>query len=186
MGYYYKIGIRKDARCYLAIVPALPGCISHGATKEEAVSNAEAAIRAYVKAIKKKKEKVPAEDDPPHTFLLPPSAKQEKETAPHIEHKLPQVTGREMVSILRKDFGFTVVSHEGSHAILEKMAKEGRIRLSVPEHDYDLGKGLIRAILDEAHVDRLDFYLAVNPHDRQLKRLAATLRREQEGASATA
>ena len=69
------------------------------------------------------------------------------------------------------------MSHEGSHAILERETKEGRIRLNVSEHDYDLGKGLIRAILDEVHVDRLDFYLAVSPHDRQLKRIAATLRK---------
>ena len=177
MSYNYKIGLGRDGSGYIAVVPALPGCISHGRTKEEAVENAESAIRAYIKVLKKKKEKVPAEDDPPHVFRLEPQAR--PTVVPHLEQKLPQVTGREMVSILKKDFGFTVIAHEGSHAILEKITDAGRIKLTVPEHDYELGKGITRVILEEAHINRIDFYLAARPHDRQLKRIAEELRRAE-------
>lgn len=48
---------------WVAECPSLPGCISQGATREEAVANAREAVRAYIDAL---------EDDhlpvPPETF----------------------------------------------------------------------------------------------------------------------
>ncbi|OGP63122.1 MAG: hypothetical protein A2169_09840 [Deltaproteobacteria bacterium RBG_13_47_9] len=42
---------------YTAIVPSLPGCISEGDTKEEALKNIREAIELYLE---------PVEDDQPH------------------------------------------------------------------------------------------------------------------------
>lgn len=39
--------------CYwVAEVPSLPGCISQGKTKEEAITNIKEAIKAYIDALK--------------------------------------------------------------------------------------------------------------------------------------
>ena len=37
--------------CWIAECPSLPGCISQGATKEEAIENITDAIRAYIEAL---------------------------------------------------------------------------------------------------------------------------------------
>ncbi|NPV61347.1 MAG: type II toxin-antitoxin system HicB family antitoxin [Methanotrichaceae archaeon] len=37
---------------WVAEVPSLPGCISQGETKEEAIANIRAAIEAYINALK--------------------------------------------------------------------------------------------------------------------------------------
>jgi len=38
--------------CWVAEVPSLPGCISQGRTKEEALTNIKEAIQAYIDALK--------------------------------------------------------------------------------------------------------------------------------------
>jgi predicted RNase H-like HicB family nuclease len=38
---------------YIAIVPALPGCVTQGETREEALAMAEDAIRGYIESLKK-------------------------------------------------------------------------------------------------------------------------------------
>jgi predicted RNase H-like HicB family nuclease len=38
---------------YIASVPALPGCVTQGETKEEALAMAEDAIRGYIESLKK-------------------------------------------------------------------------------------------------------------------------------------
>jgi predicted RNase H-like HicB family nuclease len=47
--------------CWVAEVPSLPGCISQGKTKEEAVTNIKEAINAYVNALKEDGLSVPEE-----------------------------------------------------------------------------------------------------------------------------
>ncbi len=44
---------------YTALVPALPGCVSYGASKEEALHNIREAIEAYVKDLKAEGEEIP-------------------------------------------------------------------------------------------------------------------------------
>ena len=44
---------------YNALVPALPGCVSYGATKEEALRNIREAIEAYVEDLEAEGEEVP-------------------------------------------------------------------------------------------------------------------------------
>jgi predicted RNase H-like HicB family nuclease len=40
--------------------PALPGCISQGATREEAQANIKEAITGYIESLKKHGETIPA------------------------------------------------------------------------------------------------------------------------------
>ncbi len=49
---------------YNASVPALPGCFSYGATKEEALENIKEAILCYLEDLKIHNEPIP-EDMPP-------------------------------------------------------------------------------------------------------------------------
>ena len=44
---------------YNAVVPALPGCVSYGANKEEALRNIREAIEAYVEDLEQEGEEVP-------------------------------------------------------------------------------------------------------------------------------
>jgi len=47
---------------YNALVPALPGCVSYGADKEEAVHNIREAIEAYVEDLEAEGEDVPHDE----------------------------------------------------------------------------------------------------------------------------
>jgi len=47
--------------CWVAEVPSLPGCISQGRTKEEALTNIKEAIQAYIDALKADGIAVPEE-----------------------------------------------------------------------------------------------------------------------------
>jgi len=49
---------------YNASVPALPGCFSYGATKQEALKNVKEAIALYLEDLKLHNEPIP-EDTPP-------------------------------------------------------------------------------------------------------------------------
>jgi predicted RNase H-like HicB family nuclease len=50
----------EDGYC-VAEVPSLPGCISQGATKEEAAANIKEAIEGYIKALNEDNLPVPEE-----------------------------------------------------------------------------------------------------------------------------
>jgi predicted RNase H-like HicB family nuclease len=50
-----------DDNYWVAEVPSLPGCISQGKTREEAVTNIREAINAYVNALKEDGISVPEE-----------------------------------------------------------------------------------------------------------------------------
>ncbi|MFH0927787.1 MAG: type II toxin-antitoxin system HicB family antitoxin [Candidatus Micrarchaeota archaeon] len=49
----YSVILKEDKEDggYVAIVPQLPGCISDGDTKEEAMKNIRDAIRLYVESV---------------------------------------------------------------------------------------------------------------------------------------
>ena len=49
---------------YNVFVPALPGCVTQGATYEEAVAMAEEAIEGFIEALVMAGEPVPAEPQP--------------------------------------------------------------------------------------------------------------------------
>jgi len=43
----------------VAAVPSLPGCISHGTTRKEAVMNAREAIAGYLESLRERGEPIP-------------------------------------------------------------------------------------------------------------------------------
>ncbi len=44
---------------FVAQVPSLPGCVTQGATRHEAVSNAQEAIAAYLESLNERGEPIP-------------------------------------------------------------------------------------------------------------------------------
>ena len=48
---------------YTVMVPLLPGCISEGDTKAEALSNIKEAIELYIKSLQADGEPIPTEED---------------------------------------------------------------------------------------------------------------------------
>lgn len=57
LDYLIKLVYDKDYHGFVADVVNLYGCMSQGKTREEALANAEKAIKAYIKALNLKKEK---------------------------------------------------------------------------------------------------------------------------------
>jgi antitoxin HicB len=56
----YRIIVERDEDgVFVAEAPALPGCVSQGATREEAVANVKDAIAGYLASLEKHGEPVP-------------------------------------------------------------------------------------------------------------------------------
>lgn len=56
----FRILIEADEDGVLvATVPSLPGCVSQGATREEAVRNAREAIEGYLDSLRERGEPIP-------------------------------------------------------------------------------------------------------------------------------
>jgi predicted RNase H-like HicB family nuclease len=56
----YRVVIESDEDgVYIAEVPALPGCVSQGKTRPEAVANINEAIAAYLASLKAHDEPIP-------------------------------------------------------------------------------------------------------------------------------
>ena len=56
----YRVLIQQDEDgVYVAEVPALPGCLSQGSTREEAVANVREAMAAYLESLEEHCEPVP-------------------------------------------------------------------------------------------------------------------------------
>jgi predicted RNase H-like HicB family nuclease len=56
----FRVLIEQDEDgVFVAEVPALPGCVTQGATRQEAVRNAEEAIAAYMESLNERGEPVP-------------------------------------------------------------------------------------------------------------------------------
>jgi len=65
-------------------------------------------------------------------------------------------SGKKVVKILCKNFGFCFVSQKGSHVKLEKKIKDKTIITIVPMH-VELAFGTFKGILELAQVDEKDF-----------------------------
>jgi len=49
----YRVLIQRDEDgAFVAEVPALPGCITQGKTREEALRNAQEAVQAYLESLR--------------------------------------------------------------------------------------------------------------------------------------
>jgi predicted RNase H-like HicB family nuclease len=56
----YRVLIEQDEEgMFVAEVPSLPGCISQGKTRSEALFNIQEAIEAYVESLRKHNEPIP-------------------------------------------------------------------------------------------------------------------------------
>lgn len=62
--YHYNVMLRPEPEGgFTAIVPALPGCVTHGPTLAEAKKMAKDAIGGYVESLRKHKEPIPTDDE---------------------------------------------------------------------------------------------------------------------------
>lgn len=60
IGLKYRVTIAQDEDgIYVAKCPSLPGCVSQGKTRKEALANIKDASRGYLKSLKKHNEPVP-------------------------------------------------------------------------------------------------------------------------------
>ena len=56
----YRVILEQDEDgVFVAEVPALPGCISQGITRAEALTNAQEALEAYLESLKAHGEPIP-------------------------------------------------------------------------------------------------------------------------------
>jgi predicted RNase H-like HicB family nuclease len=56
----YRVIIQQDEDgIFVAEVPSLPGCISQGTTRTEAVANIKEAVKAYIESLRKHDEPIP-------------------------------------------------------------------------------------------------------------------------------
>jgi predicted RNase H-like HicB family nuclease len=63
-GVKYRVLVQQDEDgMFVAEVPALPGCISQGSTRTEALRNTQEAIEAYVDSLRAHGEPVPPSID---------------------------------------------------------------------------------------------------------------------------
>ena len=69
---------------------------------------------------------------------------------------LKKISGRDCVKILCNKFGFEVVRQKGSHIILKKETKEGKVGTVVPNHK-ELKLPTLRSALKLARVDEEEF-----------------------------
>ena len=60
---YTVILQKEDDGGYVVTVPILPGCVSQGDTRAEALRNIEEAIKLYVEDMRAAGESVPVEDE---------------------------------------------------------------------------------------------------------------------------
>ncbi|HUU70274.1 MAG TPA: type II toxin-antitoxin system HicB family antitoxin [Planctomycetota bacterium] len=60
----YRVFIQQDEDgVFVVEAPALPGCISQGATRQEALENIKEAIALYLESLKKHGEPIPPSFD---------------------------------------------------------------------------------------------------------------------------
>ena len=64
MDYTIVLDPAEDGEGYTVLVPALPGCITQGRTREEAIDRAKEAIAAYIASLQADGEPVPEERTP--------------------------------------------------------------------------------------------------------------------------
>ncbi len=76
-----------------------------------------------------------------------------------MRRKLPRLSGREVVELLVKKFGFTVRRQRGSHVVLVKHVEDRKIVTVVPLH-LELKPGTLLGVLDLAGITREEFLRA--------------------------
>jgi predicted RNase H-like HicB family nuclease len=54
----------EEGKGYTVLVPTLPGCVTQGRTREEAIERAKEAIAAYIESLEADGEPIPRETQP--------------------------------------------------------------------------------------------------------------------------
>ena len=65
-------------------------------------------------------------------------------------------SGRQVVKVLARNFGFEFVRQRGSHMILRRFEGERKIGTVVPDHK-ELQRGTLRGVLRLAEIDEASF-----------------------------
>ncbi len=70
--YRYTIILHPEPEAggYSVTVPALPGCVTQGETREEAIAMAKDAIHLYIESLLADDEPVPVESEHPQAILV--------------------------------------------------------------------------------------------------------------------
>ena len=68
--------------------------------------------------------------------------------------RIPMVTAKQVVRALRRA-GFEEHTQEGSHLVLKNSA--ARMRVVVPMHTGDIGRGLLKKIIKQARLSEAEF-----------------------------
>jgi predicted RNase H-like HicB family nuclease len=70
--YQYTIILHPDSEQggYTVTVPALPGCITEGDTKEEAIAMAKEAIQLYIESLIDDNQPIPEEREHPQAITI--------------------------------------------------------------------------------------------------------------------
>lgn len=66
----YTVLLTPEEGGYVATVPALPGCNTEGDTLEEAIRNAQEAIKLYLDTLRERGEPIPEEKEPTQAIWL--------------------------------------------------------------------------------------------------------------------
>ncbi len=66
------------------------------------------------------------------------------------------ISGKQVIKILCREFGFYFVSQKGSHVKLRKTVRDKNIITIIPLHK-ELALGTLKGVLDLANVDIEDF-----------------------------
>lgn len=67
------------------------------------------------------------------------------------------LSGRRVVKVLVRNFGFKVVGQKGSHIKLGKLTLAGKVSTVVPDHK-ELARGTLKGALRLAKVDEEEFW----------------------------
>lgn len=60
----YQILLREEPEGgYTVVVPSLPGCVTYGSTRKEAITMAKEAIELYIESLKEHNEEIPTEKE---------------------------------------------------------------------------------------------------------------------------
>lgn len=70
--------------------------------------------------------------------------------------KLPRLSGKDIIKILTKEFGFTISRQRGSHVILIRFVGNEKITTVIPLHD-EVKLGTLLGTLKLAKVSREEF-----------------------------
>ena len=74
--------------------------------------------------------------------------------------RLPRLPGHEIIKILSKS-GFHKIRQKGSHVMLVKETKKGKVGCVVPLHD-EIERGTLLGILKQAKISKEEFLKEIN------------------------